>query len=256
MSIFFSKPKPKVEELIPEPQIINGYLMEGDFRNISGGARWDSAVKDGKRWFIKEFMSPVYPSASADCSEEYFKACQSVCNSFWNTKNRLYQAVRASDTGTLVPVSSFFRWGARYYAVSPWVDMLSMDIRDVAARSEKEKMLLLRVLANSLSALHRNRVVHGDLRVDNVVFKRSPSGALTLKLIDFDSSFLEDCVPEPEDLAISPAFISPEAARMALTEESEPLDCRSDVFSAGLLFHYIWCGKGPPLQRSAVRLSL
>lgn len=246
MSVFFSKPKTRTEEpVVPEPLVINGYVMEGNFRNISGGARWDSAVKDGKRWFIKEFMSPVYPRDDMDCGEEYLKACQKACTDFYAAKSRLYAAVRSSETGTLVGVSAFFRWDAHYYAVSPWVDVITPNMDRVAARSETDKLLLLRVLSNTLSALHRNHVVHGDLRPDNLVFKYSPSGGLTLKLIDFDSSYLEGDVPEPEDLAISPAFVSPEVARMALTEEPEPLDCKSDVFSAALLFHQLWCGEAP-----------
>ena len=232
------------KKAVPAP-VINGYATAGGFPNVSGGARWDKAEKNGKSWFIKEFYSTVIPEEGSGLDEAYVRACRVAAEEFRARKERMYTALRAADPGTLVTVTDFFLFGSKYYAVSPWLEDLSPAMSAVAAESEADKARLLKVLANSLARLHARHIVHGDLRPDNLMFRRSPSGTLTLKLIDFDSSFLEDAVPEPEDLAISPAFVSPEVARMALTEESEPISCRSDVFSAGLLFHYIWCGEGP-----------
>ena len=236
------------KKAVPAP-VINGYATAGGFPNVSGGARWDRAEKNGKSWFIKEFYSTVIPEEHAGLDEAYIKACRVAAEEFRQRKERMYGALRDADPGTLVTVTDFFLFGSKYYAVSPWLEDLSPAMSAVAAESEADKARLLKVLANSLARLHARHVVHGDLRPDNLMFRRSPSGKLTLKLIDFDSSFFEDELLEPEDLAVSPGFISPEVGRVVLTEESEPIDCKSDVFSAALLFHQLWCGEEPSYDK-------
>ena len=50
--------------------IVKGYELENDFYNLSGGAQWTFAKKDGKNWFIKRFKDPVIPKDTDSYSEE------------------------------------------------------------------------------------------------------------------------------------------------------------------------------------------
>ncbi len=43
-------------------EVLNQYLLETEFQNQNAGfSRWAFAVKGGEKYFIKEFIDPVYP---------------------------------------------------------------------------------------------------------------------------------------------------------------------------------------------------
>jgi hypothetical protein len=42
--------------------VVNGYTILEDFRVVGAGlSKWTFAAKDGREYFIKEFLSPTYP---------------------------------------------------------------------------------------------------------------------------------------------------------------------------------------------------
>ena len=46
--------------------VINGYRILEDFRVVGAGlSKWTFAAKDGREYFIKEFLSPTYPDEHA-----------------------------------------------------------------------------------------------------------------------------------------------------------------------------------------------
>jgi serine/threonine protein kinase len=44
-------------------------------------------------------------------------------------------------------------------------------------------------IANSIQILHREKIVHGDLKPDNILIKETAPNVYTAKLIDFDNSY-------------------------------------------------------------------
>ena len=106
-----SVPK-KPKETLP---VIADYALIEPWRNTnSGNARWSFAGKDGKTYFIKEFLSPVFPSPDA-ISKEALAKKRALCYNYYSNKRRLYQKIEQSATGNLVLISDFFLFGTKYY---------------------------------------------------------------------------------------------------------------------------------------------
>jgi len=226
-------------------QLVNGYDLIEPFQNHNAGfSRWTYARQRGKVYFLKEFMDPIYPDDAA-LSETLRKNRIADCKLFQDKKVRLYEAVNKASDGNITRICEFFRWDSHYYISTDWIEGDKITLRQLAGLPMIDRMLLCRSLAHSLMRLHRERVVHSDIKETNVIIKRTRTGSLTGKLIDFDCSFLETEPPENEDdLGGDQIYLAPECC-MFMCGEDVPVGCKSDVFSAGILFHQYLTGELP-----------
>ncbi len=105
---------------------------------------------------------------------------------------------------------------------------------------------LLRSILEPLAALHKAQLVHGDLKLDNVLVARSATGAgsdVRAVLIDFGTDRLRQRSMAANGhtglLAVygSPKTIAPELVR------GRPADSRSDVYAFGAMMYELLSGK-------------
>lgn len=214
--------------------------------NVSGKAEYCFAVCGGRRYFLKKFSSPTYPSDDSGMDRETIAYKRRQADQFVARQSNLYRKVRNSNqAGHIVCVERFFRCGTKIYAASPQVDIVPMSIQQIAMQPQETKRVLLHALALSMRDLHGQGVVHADIKPDNIMIKKTNGAYLIAKVIDFDSSFLAEEPPASwEDVEGDQIYLAPETCR-AIGGEKVQLDQKLDVFACGLLFHEYWTGHLP-----------
>ena len=230
--------------------IANGYNIGTLTNDNSGNAKWGFAVKNGVEYFVKQFLSPVYPSKSAGLSPVQIEQKTKICKDFEYKKRSFYNKLNHCITGNIVTICDFFRHENRYYMITEKVGAVKLDTAHIAQMNFEQKMLIIKVLLYNVTALHNEGIVHGDLKPTNILFQRTAANMYTAKLIDFDSSFLEEDPPKDEsELQGDTVYLAPESF-LFMAEEEAKVTCKIDVFALGILIHQYLTGDVPYFDRS------
>ena len=94
-------------------------------------------------------------------------------------------------------------------------------------------MAIVRDCLGALAALHREGIVHGDIKPSNVMLKRTGNA----KIVDIGSAFEIDSPPHPH--MCTPAYAAPEVLER---NECTP---RSDLASLGYVLIEMLSGQPP-----------
>jgi serine/threonine-protein kinase len=127
----------------------------------------------------------------------------------------------------------------RPWLVTEWIEGLRLD--DWLGQRQpnlRQRVELIRRLAESVAYAHANLVVHRDLKPANVLVDTEGSP----RLLDFGIARLLDggvAAPATIDQALTPAWASPEQLR------GEPADARTDVHALGGLLFLALVGRSP-----------
>jgi eukaryotic-like serine/threonine-protein kinase len=229
--------------------VINGYRILEDFRVVGAGlSKWTFAAKDGREYFLKEFLSPTWPDEHAPGSAQTKMRKRQRCAAFERHHRRIQEALAAVSGlgGNLIVTLDFFRWGAKYYKVTEKVEVAGLDPADVAALPFEDQLVLLKTVAHSLRILHDRGIVHGDLKPSNVLIKQTELG-YTTKLIDFDNAYLAGEPPPPQEIVGTMNYYSPELVgyiQETGTAAAE-LTQKADIFALGLIYSEYLTGTLP-----------
>jgi serine/threonine protein kinase len=230
-------------------EVINGYTILEDFRVVGAGlSKWTFAARDGREYFIKEFLSPTWPDEHAPGSAQTKMRKRQRCAAFERHHRRIQDALSAVSGlgGNLIVTLDFFRWGAKYYKVTEKVEVAGLEPADVASLPFPDQLVLLKTVAHSLRILHDRGIVHGDLKPSNVLIKRTELG-YTTKLIDFDNAYLAGEPPPPEEIVGTMNYYSPELVgyiQETGTTAAE-LTQKADIFALGLIYAEYLTGAPP-----------
>ena len=232
--------------------IIKGYTVLKDFTTAGGGlSKWSFVTKNGKEYFMKEFLYPKYPTKNAPGSPKTKARKLKACEKFERHHKAIMNEIneKCGSGGNLVFTVDFFRNESKYYKVTEKVDVASLSVKEIANLPLSSRVLILKTIAHSLNVLHKADIVHGDLKPDNVLIKATKTRNYTAKLIDFDNSYFSENPPEiSEDLVGDMVFYSPELAMYIQESEKvigKDLTTKSDIFALGLLFSLYLTGKLP-----------
>ena len=96
--------------------IVNGYEIIGKLKNDNSGyAKWGFAKKGlYEEVFIKQFLSPVYPSEESGLTPKQIEQKIQICKDFEYKKRVFYNRLNRCMTGNVVTINDFFRDGNRY----------------------------------------------------------------------------------------------------------------------------------------------
>lgn len=230
--------------------VINGYTILQDFIIAGGMSKISFASKGGKEYFIKEFLYPKYPLPESPGSERIKEQKKKACDLFEKHHRDLNAKIasKVSLGGNLVFAVDFFRYGPCYYKVTEKIDTESLTCGDIARLPIENILLIAKCVCHSLKILHSVGIVHGDLKPDNILIKRTSSG-FSAKLIDFDDSFFSGEPPTSENLVGTPEYYSPEQASYIMDEDGESdgknLTLKSDIFTFGIILCEYFTGCKP-----------
>ena len=200
-------------------ETIRGYRILHDFSTAGGGlSKWTFAEKGGEEFFFKEFLAPTYPTDDAPGSSKTKESKRKRCAAFEAHQNSVVAALKSKCArgGNVIFAHDFFRHQTKYYKITDKVDVTSLSVEDISRLPLESRILIMKTVAHSLDVLHRCDIVHGDLKPNNLLIKRSSHDSSTYiaKLIDFDSSYFSGKPPEiAEELVGDLVFYAPEAAR-------------------------------------------
>lgn len=242
--------------------VINGYTIVANATNANAGmSEWTFAEKrvgDSRReYFIKRFLRPVYLDDAAAAPEIVKQKKRAECERFEAHHRRVISALKAitHEEGNLnVPVE-IFRFGNHYYKVTRKVDVSNLTPEQIAQLDFRQKLVILKTSANSLKILHDKGIVHGDLKPNNILIKRTEANIYTTKLIDFDNAYFEGEPPDnPDELIVDAVYASPEQyLYMKGTATPQHLTTLSDIFTLGLIYHQYLTGAMPAYDTEKFR---
>lgn len=227
---------------------IGNYKLNKPLSNKNAGcSKWGYGKKNKKEYFLKEFLTPVYPEDTIELSQATIDKKKKICKDFEEKEKNLIYAINKSSDGNILRIHEFFRYGTKYYIATEKLEPISEEM--IFNLSFDEKIRILKVLAHSMSELHKNGIIHGDIKLSNLMFVKSKSGRITVKIIDIDGCFFEDDIPFCENLVIDPVYMSPEAF-IYINMESGKVDTKTDVFAMGIIFHQILTGRMPDFDKT------
>lgn len=154
----------------------------------------------GKKMFMKVYLSPT---SGCDWYDDYLRYEQEINHRLESDNILAQQSVYAEDVfsapfvtnGRLLRVPMLFQ-------VFPFIsgninlnDLITSGI-DGRQLTWNERKMIAVIFSNAMLRLHQAKIVHGDLKPENVQMKRSktPDGSLLLTplLVDMDGSILAD----------------------------------------------------------------
>jgi eukaryotic-like serine/threonine-protein kinase len=232
-------------------EVIKGYYIVTEPTNSGGGmCMWTFAAKDRREYFLKEFLQPKWPAPGSMGSEAGKERRRANCYEFEGRHKeimrRLADATITPGGGNLVTAVDFFRFDTTYYKVTEKI--VTASLSSLRALSVHERAVIFRTLVLSLQMLHRQDIVHGDLKPSNVLIQKGGSGLHTAKLIDFDDSYLSGMPPPRDQIVGDSIYGAPEWFGYTKKDSTMPasaLTRAADIFALGLLFHHYLTGSLP-----------
>ena len=226
-------------------QRLNDYTLRAPFSNKDAGfSRWTTAEKEGKVYFIKEFLNPIYPSDD-NVSQAIQESMIKECNRFVENRKKIYNEINEASDGNIIRINEFFRVWSHFYIVTENVEDSKYTLEDISKLPKEDKLLLCRCLAHSMRNLESYGIVHGDLKFTNIIFHKTKEGKIVGKIIDFDGAFFEEEPPEvDDDIDCDQVYIAPETL-MFICGDDIALSSKIDVFALGIIFHQIFSNELP-----------
>lgn len=228
---------------------INGYELFTEWNNSNIGET-AMAKKGGKTFFLKKYGEFKAPIMGASMTPALYDRLMTKFNEFKSYRTKVNELLRsmAGPGGNIIAPSDWFMDGNQFVEATEFVPGLIED-EAIYSFSDSELEMTMLTITAALYNIHRKKVVHSDLKRQNIVVAKNSAGNKVGKIIDFDRAYFEDDV-KPDYIGGSQNFMSPELVYCYVTDMCDDavsmLSSKSDVYSLGIVFHnYLTKGEYP-----------
>lgn len=150
------------------------------------------------------------------------------------------QSASALNHPGIITVFEVLSFGGTVAMVTELVEGESLRRRCREAQPASDVIRWGAELARALAAAHAKRVVHGDIKPENIMLR--PDGYL--KLLDFGLARRVETIGASELPLGTVGYMSPEQV------SGRPINAASDIFSLGIVLWELVAGQHPFLQRT------
>ena len=154
-----------------------------------------------------------------------------------------------ADYEQVVRYISFFEDGDFSYIVLELMEGNLKEYLDGSKIDATQATLLCKDLVMGLEFLHRQKILHRDLKPHNILYKSHPKTCL--EIADFGLSHIIDSVATTEYGTVSGTrcWIAPEVlTSKTVSVDKNRFQPAADMFSCGILLHYILSGQKHPFN--------
>ena len=246
---------------------IDGYDIDWDSFRMSTCGEVGYAYKDGVKKFCKRFNAPVDAIDNGTLSPQLAEKRRKEFQNFAASRteiNRMFRKISQLG-GSIVCPESEFEYNAHWYEITELLPNIvpEEEVPGIIFRQSKEdKLMILKIVAQTLRAIHSVGMVHANLKIPNILFVKTETNFYIPKIIGFDGAFFENNVPL-EGIAGTLDYLSPELALYFQYDNPEErknivkmLTAKSDIFALGLVFHKCLTGEFPKADRLSPQLSV
>jgi eukaryotic-like serine/threonine-protein kinase len=233
---------------------VGAYRLTSDLSSKDAGtSMWGFAERKDVEYFIKQHTSPKYPMPGSPGSASVVERRRSACDNFYQRKQRLSRELaKVGRNGTIVTVEDVFLDAPFYYTVTHKVDTTGVDPDRISKLALADQLVIMATSSKALEGLHSRGLIHGDVKVTNVLIRRTDT-SFAARLIDFDNAFFEDDVPDGDLYGGTPEYFAPEALDYLKGDSAVQPTMAVDVFALGLLFCEWLTGAKPRSNRAETR---
>jgi serine/threonine protein kinase len=196
----------------------------------------------GRKYFLKKYSTYKMPRDDGSITPKGYEKLKKSFEEFTGYRKSINEALSsfAGTGGNIILPSKWFIHDINYIEATEFIEDV-IDTEDVYKLPEKDINMIMLTAAAALHNVHRKKVVHSDIKPQNVLIAKNSMGTITAKLIDFDISYFEDNI-RADDVGGDQNYMSPEVVELR-NRDCDPdfakthLSTKADIFSLGLLFH-------------------
>jgi eukaryotic-like serine/threonine-protein kinase len=231
--------------------VIGGVKLTSAGSSAGGGRSiWAFGRRDGCDFFVKRFLTPKYPTDDMPGSKSNKMKAKERCDVFERRNNSILSTLKTKvkSGGSVVAPIEFMRIGPNYYKIYDKIDVSSITLKEISKKNINEKLLIAQVLSHSVHILHSSGIVHGDIKPDNILIKKTAVDSYTAKLIDFDDAYFDSDPPGPDVIVGDFLYYSPEILNYVKSEDAKKassITTKSDIFALGLVLCQFMSGSLP-----------
>jgi serine/threonine protein kinase len=223
-----------MQELLVRGCIKNGYEIVKELNRGVFAIAYEAKTLTGERVFFKQYQSP---SPSVEWFSSFVKHQSEIKNSIENdsaTQSGCYKIIEFFEDFLLYQVFEFIEEGKSLtYCINHYSDF-----------SWETWLIFAKTIISSVNALHKQNIIHCDLKPDNIILIPDTDLEIgyKLKIIDFDWAFFSDKKAPwhgRHGYIGSPYYMSPEHIDGKTPSQS------SDIFTCGIILGQLLGGQHP-----------